>query len=233
VVYGKAAAWDKLEQRLDEKKPRVFALRSWAIAAAAVLVLSIGISMIYKKDPLREDAWAIRAVQPDNPIVEPNNTIFLSDAGSKVEHDVPHRDGQPQHKAPDTVPQTIVMVTPTIADTPRVNGPTEITIKTNDPFKNMRVVHINDLNGDAPIRQGTTIWIANKPRRYFREDIPVVHINDLLQPNADKDWYQGQGRGLIERFAQRTTNFYGDYSSPFQQNSSSSPFRLIFRGKGN
>jgi hypothetical protein len=181
IVYGKEEAWDKLQARLEQKPAKKIALVYRWLAAAAVLLLCLGIIGMYYYPEQQ-----IAVYQPHNPVITTDTEhmavatpittepILVTEPQTKApanRKDVPHVQFVTDEPKTVKVPEPVdTAAAPAIAVTtlpkPQVT-----------PVKKMRVVHINDL-GQTEETEPQPAIVYNGPSLDISK-MKVVSIYDV------------------------------------------------------
>lgn len=169
--FDKGATWEKLQQRLGDKKQKAFSLYTWWSAAAILLILTcLYLMMPFTKQ--RADGFiSIKKMNPGIPVIRaeisPANTsaanTVTSNAAGMHTKELPLQKSSPG--TPDTV-QSIVHVPVIIPDKQTVIKDTAIAIRQVPALikKKLPLVYNNEIvrtdAADAPPPGGTSTTIT-------------------------------------------------------------------------
>jgi hypothetical protein len=203
AAFSKAAAWDKLYERLEEKPRRKKGL--WYVAAAACLLVVAIVSwmVLHTKEPLlvkkttaptQPVTAPAQAITVDKAIVEPvtppltarqqkNNTAEKHSTVIAVKPVRPKL--QQTMTVAGNAPEMIAITAPAVVKIP--NAPS-VTVVASTPTKKLKVVHLNELDNSmedevkmAKSAGRHSFQVKFNGRDPFAEPVPVVpqRTNDI------------------------------------------------------
>ncbi len=185
IVYGREDAWERLQQRMDKKPVKRRA--AWYGIAASVLLL-IGIVSFWQHTPGKTDVASEHiAVQKTTD----NSTIATAlPATNNTVADTNEVAGIAPHLAtvvpgPSTNNSRLAhrdSVLPVIVNNDTVVSKPVVAVVAAPVIKQpMRVLHINDLDGEGTLQQPAKSVTAQAINNRSIAKITVVHLNDLVR----------------------------------------------------
>ena len=189
VVYGKEAAWEKLQEKLERKPAIIFLPRLW-LAAACVLIMAIICSYIfmYSKSeiaPVVVYKTATETIKTKEVVNAPNTTP-VAEKGLPAPSSVVYKKNLRTAKKQDTIAPEIPGETISILQETQEEKDRKGVIcyglepKTLPPvkvdFKNMKVVHNNEIDGQST---NTGTMYANTTNAIDLRKMQVEHINHI------------------------------------------------------
>ncbi len=197
VVFGKEEAWERLQERMDKKPALLFRFRYAAVAALLLVLISIG---VIRYDSQEKIADNLPLNNTTTPIVSEQGTAVYNttDSQPRVITMPTPMESEPalfvQHEPLlDKLPQGVVVPMPVAQlQLPQIN-PTvaEVNIELHPKLnlKNMRVVHINDLNaGYTPEQED--MYVYDGPKLDISK-MKVVSIYDIQQEGQTSVYEEG------------------------------------------
>lgn len=187
IVYGKEDAWDKLQARMDGRNKTItLSAKYWA--AAAVVLLSVGIAIFYQQPaivvanndrlripmPHQQSTASVHTdVKPEDKLQQPitRNTI------------TPHQKNKVRINTIEQKPIAPIVIPPVQSNNIAVTTPAAEPAPAEPlpaPAKPMKVVYIMDAeNGEKDRATTNGSFAATNPQTDFK-NMPVLHINDVV-----------------------------------------------------
>ncbi len=192
IVYGKEAAWDKLQERLEQKPAKKIRPQYW-MAAAAVLLLFVCIWAGYRQTGIEVAAINSNVInhtpaapgtafaKPKQEPVNENVKTIIRNPYPVIAKGLKHHRQIEKPKAENTAPiianappapvaeqkADVRVVTNTLPATPAVTA-------------QMKVIHINELAG-INRTPATAQEVINGNDAVVISRLPVAHINDVVR----------------------------------------------------
>jgi len=180
IVFDKAAAWERLHAKMEQRPARVIPYR-WAAAAAILLLITTGIMFIN------------RNTEKNIAVVNKVNPIMQDVKQPTIQETVAHQETANTKFSPRTIKKK--NVEKNVIETPAPE-PEVISVVNNNPAipqqampittaPKMKVVHINDLMSEEnQNRILSNTYVGDKGIHFFRPAIEPGYIEiDISKPS--------------------------------------------------
>ncbi len=190
VVYGKEAAWEKLQGKLEQKPAIIFQPRVWLAAACVLIVAIVGSYMfLHSKSeiaPVVVYKAATETIKTQEVVNAPNTTPIAEkglSAPSSVVYKKNLRTAKKQNTIAPEIPDETFSVLQEVQEEKDRKGVIcyGLEPKTLPPvkvdFKNMKVVHNNEIDNGQSSNIGT--MYANTTDAIDLRKMQVEHVNHI------------------------------------------------------
>ena len=200
VVYGREDAWEKLQVRLEAKPVRKSTAWYW-LAAAAILLIVVSITIMWIRPETngivkKENQPILKTVKDNNR--EPQTIAAPSTQSIATPETLVIKTIMPLKKPAIFVknsPGTVALPVANYNPSPEVQVPlpaeapvTATPVAVKKMAKPMRVIHINELENDAPEESLVNEIPKGNPSLVLAlSKMPVVHINDVMKMEGEEN----------------------------------------------
>ena len=236
IVFGKEAAWEKLQVKMELKQERKIPLKlAVAIAACLILFFALGSAYFYYSsghfvhDAGEQSASITKPVLPMSSISpsltttsETTQVKLAINAKEEINgREIVRTEQQLQNVVP--VPQLPLPINIEAADT--------ATLITNEPpalavAQPMKVLHVNDLERGKPAGDSGMPIAANATHPAEIGRMPVVHINNVLREEQEILTIRRENRMSVGRIPFLKNNRSESYDNLFLSTPSG---RVLFK----